>query len=212
MQLPFSRTEFLDVFGAYNAAFWPVVVILWLASLRLTMLPSLSRRGADRALCVLLAVHWAWAAIAYHALLFSSINPAAWLFAALFLTEAVILVREGVVRHRLRFSIGRSARHFFAGVLITYALAYPLLVVAEGLTPPRAPTFGVPCPTTIFTAGVLLTAEQLPLGVIVIPVLWAALAGSSAVLLGVHADLMLPICAVLLVVYARRRRWNPSAA
>ena len=35
----------------------------------------------------LLATLWIWNAVAYHALLFTRINPAAWLFAALFTME-----------------------------------------------------------------------------------------------------------------------------
>ncbi|HEU4877919.1 MAG TPA: hypothetical protein VFT21_00610 [Gemmatimonadaceae bacterium] len=32
MQLPFSESDFLDVFGAYNTAQWPAVLALWIAS------------------------------------------------------------------------------------------------------------------------------------------------------------------------------------
>ena len=206
MHLPFSRTEFLDVFAAYNTTFWPVIALLWLASLRVVMLLRQSRDGADRAAVVLLSLHWAWSGIAYHAVFFSSINPAAWLFAGLFVVEAALLSYEGLRRNRLRFSVGRSPRHVVAAVLLLYSLAYPLVVLAEGLTLPRAPIFGVPCPTTIFTTGVLLTTEHLPVSVIVIPVLWATLAGSSALLLGVHADLMLLICAVVLLMACARLR------
>jgi Family of unknown function (DUF6064) len=39
----------------------------------------------------LLATLWIWNAVAYHALLFTSINPAAWLFAGLFTVEGVLL-------------------------------------------------------------------------------------------------------------------------
>jgi len=32
MNLPFSHDAFLDVFGAYNAAVWPAVMLLWLVT------------------------------------------------------------------------------------------------------------------------------------------------------------------------------------
>lgn len=32
MTLPFSHDAFLDVFGRYNIALWPVVLCLWLAT------------------------------------------------------------------------------------------------------------------------------------------------------------------------------------
>ena len=42
--------------------------------------------------------HWAWSALAYHAAFFTRINPAAWLFAALFLVQATAFFWSGVVR------------------------------------------------------------------------------------------------------------------
>ena len=36
MQLPFTEAQFLEVFGAYNVALWPVVVGLWLVTLAFT--------------------------------------------------------------------------------------------------------------------------------------------------------------------------------
>jgi hypothetical protein len=206
MQLPFSRSEFLDVFGAYNAALWPGAVALWLVSLALSLYLVTAGRAPHRALSTLLAIHWGWSAVAYHAVFFSTINPAARVFAVMFLAEALLFVWLGVFRRRLRFSAGRTAWHVLAGVVVAYALAYPFLVLAEGLAYPRAPTFGVPCPTTIFTIGLFLTAESLPWSLMVVPLLWAGIGGSAAFLLGVHADLMLVAGALLLIAFAATRR------
>ena len=202
MQLPFTRAEFLDVFGAYNTALWPSVVILWLLTAGFAIPIVRGSRAHDRALSALLAIHWTWSAVAYHAAFFSSINPAAWVFAGLFLLEAALVASLGIFRTRLQFSAPHSVRHLLASVLVVYALAYPFIVQAEGLKFPRAPSFGVPCPTTIFTIGVLLTARSLPWSVTVIPILWAAIAGSSAFLLGVRSDLILFVAAGVLVAYA----------
>jgi hypothetical protein len=76
-------------------------------------------------------------------------------------------------------------------LLIIYALAYPFLALVEGNTLPRSPTFGVPCPTTILTIGLLMTAEPLPIAITIIPILWAFIGGSSAFLLGVRTDLVM---------------------
>lgn len=206
MQLPFSRSEFLDVFGAYNTALWPAAVALWLVSVALALYLLRADRGIHRALSGLLAVHWAWSAVAYHATFFSTINPAAWVFAGMFLLEALLLAWRGVCRPRLRFATGRTVWHVVAGALVAYALAYPFLVLAEGMAYPRAPTFGVPCPTTIFTIGLFLTAESLPWSLVVVPVLWSGIGGSAAFLLGVHTDLMLVAGALLLIAFAATRR------
>ena len=33
MQLPFTGAQFLDIFGAFNTALWPVLGALWIATL-----------------------------------------------------------------------------------------------------------------------------------------------------------------------------------
>jgi len=214
MDLPFSRAEFFDVFAAYNTAWWPAAIALWAVSLGLVIRAFGAGGPPHRALSALLAVHWTWSALAYHAAYFSRINPAAWIFAALFLVQAGIFVWLGMVHDRLRFSTGRSARHVAAGALIAYALAYPLINAALGHAYPRAPTFGVPCPTAIFTVGLLLASSPPRWDVSVIPILWSAIGGSAAVLLGVRADLALPVAGALLVVRLlaghRGHEWAPN--
>jgi Family of unknown function (DUF6064) len=43
-----------------------------------------------------------------------------------------------------------------AAALVAYALAYPGINAVQYLTLSRIPTFGGPCPTTIFTIGLLM--------------------------------------------------------
>ncbi len=83
-------------------------------------------------------------------------------------------------------------------------MLYPVLNAAQHQTLLRAPTFGVPCPTTIFTMGVLLLAAR-GWSLAVIPLAWSVIGGSAAVLLGVWADYMLPIGGVLLALHSSRR-------
>jgi hypothetical protein len=75
---------------------------------------------------------------------------------------------------------------------------YPLLGWLAGHGWPRGPVFGVaPCPTVIFTMGLLLLAEgRLPRHLLIIPVLWALLGGTAAWLLNVPEDFALPLAAL----------------
>ena len=149
----------------------------------------------------------AWAAIAYHAALFSRINPAAWLFAVLFLVEAGLLLWFGVARRRLQFSHGYAMQERVGYALIAYGLLYPLIVLADGHAYPRAPTFGVPCPTTIVTVGFLMLASRpVPPIVALVPLMWTVVAGSAAFALGMHADLALLVAGFVLGVDTWRRR------
>jgi Family of unknown function (DUF6064) len=42
--------------------------------------------------------------------------------------------------------------------VVTYAIVYPAVNAVQHLSLSRIPTFGGPCPTTIFTAGLLMLA------------------------------------------------------
>jgi hypothetical protein len=201
MTLPFTDEEFFDVLAAYNAALWPAAFALWAVSLAAVLLFVRGGHRGHRALCALLAAHWAWSAVAYHAAFFTRINPAGWLFAGLFVTQAWLFVWFGIVHGRLQFSTGRSARHAVAALLVAYSFVYPILNLALGLEYPRIPLFAVPCPTTIFTAGLLLAAVRPPWSLLVVPVVWSLIAMSATVLFDVRADFMLLPAAVLLVAF-----------
>ena len=207
MTLPFTDEQFFGVFAAYNSLLWPAAFALWVATAVVCL--AWLRDGAHRQPLVpaLLALHWIWVGLAYHAAFFTRINPAAWLFSGLFVVEAGLLVWYGIVQGRIRFAERASSRrHIVAGGLIAYALVYPLIAQAEGHAYPQVPTFGVPCPTTILTIGFLLAAKP-PVSrlVTVIPILWAFIGGSAAILFGVRADLMLLVAGLALLGDVLRR-------
>lgn len=204
MRLPFTQADFLDVFGAYNQALWPVALALWLASVA-AVIQLLREKLGTRAAVGLLVVHWVWSGVVYHWMYFARINPAARLFAVAFAAEAALLWWYGGARHGLTFDSGRLPRHLVGGVLVVYALIYPGLALLTGHTWPRVPLFAVPCPTTLLTAGFLLFLRPpVPRALAVVPVLWTVVGGSAAVLLSMTPDLMLSIAGVVMVFNALR--------
>jgi hypothetical protein len=204
-----TAEQFFDVFRAYNESVWPAP-LAWSALAAIAVFVALRpRQGSDRGITLFLAALWAWAAVAYLMLHLAPHNPLAWLFGALFLAQSAILV-EAAVHDRLRFSPRMDAAGIAGGVLVVYALVvYPLLGRALGHIWPAAPTFGVPCPTTLFTFGMLLwTSGRVRVRVLVIPALWAFTAVGAAVGWGVLEDLAMPIAAVgasFLLVRRNRR-------
>jgi uncharacterized protein DUF6064 len=208
MQLPFTREQFFNLFAAYNEALWPALVALWIASVVVSSLLLTSRRPPDRGISAVLAAHWAWSALAYHAAFFTIINPAAWLFAALFLVQAALFFWSGVVQGRLSFVPWRSAWAPIAWALIAYSLAYPGINALHHQTLSRIPTFGVPCPTTLFTAGLLLLAAPRSWPLSIVPVIWSVIGGSAASILSVGADYALPIAGIALAIYSTQRSSN----
>lgn len=202
MPLPFTREQFFDLFAAYNEALWPAAVALWITSAVIVALRLSARRPRDRWISVLLVAHWAWSALAYHVAFFTRINPAAWFFAALFLGQAVLFFRVGVVQRRLSFAPWGMPWAPLAWGLIAYSLAYPAVNALDHRSLLRIPTFGLPCPTTIFTVGVLMLATPRCWSLAVVPVIWSAIGGSAAFLLGVYADLALPIAGIALAIFS----------
>ena len=206
MQLPFTGEQFFDLFAAFNGALWPALVALWTTSVVASVLLFSSRRPPDRCISAVLAAHWIWSALAYHVAFFTRINPAAWVFAALFLLQAALFLWLGVVQGRLLFAPWRNAWASVAWVLIAYSLVYPGINAVQHFSVSRIPAFGVPCPTTIFTAGMLMLATPRSWRLSIIPVMWSVIGGSAANLLAVRADYALPIAGIALAVFSLQRQ------
>ncbi len=200
MELPFTPDQFFSVFAEYNEAFWLVVVALWFATIGALVLVWRYPERWSAMLSWFLGALWLWNAIAYHAFLFTRINPAAWIFSALFAVQAALFLRAGQQRRPMYLS-STGARQGVGLALAAYSLAYPFLTIAFGHDYPATPTFGVPCPTTILTIGVLLTVrDRVPLSLSVVPILWGFIGGSAAALLRVQTDYVLLAGGVLLLI------------
>lgn len=213
--MPFSRDQFFAVFTAYNEAVAPVQVLLLALGIGAAALALRPTRWSDRAIGVVLAGFWLWMGIEYHWRFFRSINPAATWFAAAFVIEAAVLVWFAVLRPRIAFRAPWSPRGGLALALLVYAFAvYPAVGWVLGHRFPAAPTFGLPCPTTIATLGLLLwTVERPPGAVLVIPWLWAVIGSTAAFRFGVWEDLGLPVALVMSLWgwLAQRPRTAPSS-
>ncbi|HSM11445.1 MAG TPA: DUF6064 family protein [Lysobacter sp.] len=193
MTLPFTTAEFFQVFAAYNQAVWPLQLLLTLVAVTLLGTALLAPPKAGRVVSLGLGLLWAWLGFAYHLAFFRDINPAAPLFAALSLFGAAAFVWQGVHRRALRFHAGMDGRRLLGVLVVAFALiGYPLIGAFVGHRYPSAPTFGVPCPTTMFTFGILLMARPpVPRVVLVATLLWALIGSVAAFSLGVTQDLAL---------------------
>ncbi len=210
MNPPFSAEQFLGVFEQYNRAVWPMPLLFYVVALLLVVLAVRPRPGPGRWIGGLLALLWAWMGVVYHWSFFTAINPAAYLFGALFVLQAALFVAAAATRSGLVFRVHRDVPGVVGAVLIGYALVvYPLLGALAGHPFPRGPTLGLPCPTVIFTFGLLLwAAASVPPWLLVIPALWSLLGVSAARSFGIVEDYALPLAAALgvgLIVSSRLR-------
>lgn len=207
--MPFTIDEFLDVFRRYNEAVWPAQWILLILAL-IAVAAAFRARWLTRAPAFILAVLWLWTGVVYHLAYFRAINPAAAIFGALFVVQAGIFVWLALRKPAVRFTVPRDVAGVLGGLMIVFALiVYPSLGWLAGHRYPAAPTFGLPCPTTVFTFGLLLWVQPaLPRRVLIIPVLWSMVATVAALQLGMMEDFSLPVVAVVAsaVVLRRERR------
>jgi hypothetical protein len=133
---------------------------------------------------------------------FSTINRAAIGFGIVFIIQAIVWLFYGVMRPKLSFQLEINPYSITGMVLIVYAmLIYPIIGTLLGHGYPQSPSFGVaPCPTTIFTFGLLLwTNAKVPKMVLIIPFLWSVLGFAAALLLGIREDIGLVVAGILCV-------------
>jgi len=218
MTLPFTIAEFLQVFERYNNAIWPIQVLAYLGGAAVVGLIVARSRHAGMVAAVVLAAMWLLNGIGYHVVFFSEINRAALFFGALFVAQGAFIAWAGLVARRLQFSLRMDAATIVGITAVAYAMVvYPLLGWTFDHVYPAAPVFGVaPCPTTIFTFGILLLARPgAPAWLFVMPVIWSAIGGSAALLLGVREDFGLiaaGFAAILVLLFPRRELMERAGA
>lgn len=86
--LPFTRQQFFEVFGAYNAEFWPAAVVAYLLALAALVFAWRGTRQAGRIVAAVLAIMWSWVGVVYLGQFFSAINPISHFFSIAFIVQA----------------------------------------------------------------------------------------------------------------------------
>lgn len=199
MNLPFSREEFFHVFEQYNEAVFPMQIVLNLMAIICLLLIWKKNRYSDQLISTILAGLWIWIGIVYHIGYFASINKAAYLFGSLFIVQGILFFVMGSLKKLIHFTPIWNNYTYIGSFFVVYGLVlYPLLGYFLEHRYPENPTFGLPCPTTIFTFGLLLWADpKLPKYLLIIPLLWALVGFNAALSLGVREDIMLLIAGLI---------------
>jgi hypothetical protein len=200
--MPFTAGQFFDVFRRYNAAVWPAQIALVALAL---LIVYAAWRARTRVALVLLSALWLWTGAVYDKHFLGTLTPAGQIFGSLFIAQAALLLiaawtAPSTAGRRPAASAGRRPA-VPGAILIAYALVlYPAIGALVGQRYPAMPTFGTPCPTTIFTLGVFcLLAPAVPRFALVIPVLWSVIATTAAVSFGVHEDFALIPAAIVTI-------------
>jgi hypothetical protein len=145
---------------------------------------------ADKIINVILSFFWLWMGIVYHLLYFARINKAAYLFGGVFILQGLLFFYQGVLSDKLSYKFRFDKFGWVGTILMTFALIiYPFLGYVFGHFYPASPTFGLPCPTTIFTFGILMWFDKkMPLSILIIPFIWSIIGFFAALQLGVRED------------------------
>jgi Family of unknown function (DUF6064) len=190
MKLPFTVEQFSDVFKHYNQSVFPMQIVFYFLAFTVIYLSIKQRSYSHRIINAILSFFWLWMGIVYHLLFFAQINKAAYFFGVIFILQAVLFFYQGVLYNKLSYKF-RSDKFGWAGaILMLFALfIYPGLSYVFKHVYPASPTFGLPCPTTIFTFGILLcSARKISFSILVIPFIWSVVGFFAALQLGVVED------------------------
>ena len=212
MSLPFTTEQFLSVFEKYNLSVWPMQAVLVLLAILAIILSIRKINRSDEIISIILGFFWLWIGIVYHIIFFTSINKAAYFFGALYIIQGLLFLYVGGLRSKLSFKSHPNSHGIVGSLFILYALIiYPGLGYFFGHVYPKNPTFGLPCPTTIFTFGILLwTDKKIPKYVLAIPLIWSIIGFGAAVSLGVREDYGLLIAgllgSILIIIRDRSRK------
>lgn len=208
MQLPFTTKEFFDVFERYNTDMPYAGLILSAVACVAFVLAFTSFR---RASFLILAFLWFWTGAVYHFGYFADVNSLAPVFGALFVFQSFLFVFFSLRSGIQEFGFSGHLREYAGAFLIVFSiLVYAFLGWLVGHEFPRSPTFGLPCPLTIFTFGSLLFIRQrIPAYLTVIPLAWSLVGTSAALLFGVWQDTTLLLSAIIFVSVTL---WNPRIA
>ena len=197
--MPFTIEEFFKVFKDYNISVFPIQIFLNILALAIIILAIIKKMHSDKLISISLGFLWIWVGVVYHLIFFSRINPAANIFALIFVLQGIIFIYLGAIKERLSFGFRKDWIGIVGLILIIYSLIiYPILGYFFGHIYPNSPTFGLPCPTTIFTFGILIwSVKKVPIIIFIIPLLWSIIGSTAAINFNVYEDFGLIILGLL---------------
>ncbi|OWJ64466.1 DUF6064 family protein [Inquilinus limosus] len=203
--LLFSPRTYHRLFELYNEAVWPAQAAAVLAGLLMLLLLRRGGAVAGPAVAAILAVCWAWVAIAFHLDRYATINWAASWLAGGFLAQAALLVWAGAIGGRLSVpSLPDAAGRAGMGIFLLALLVWPAIGLLLGRSWRQAEIFGVaPDPTAIGTLGLLLALAGPGRWVLMIlPVLWCVATGATLWAMSAPEAWVAPAAALLAVILA----------
>ena len=209
MNPPFTLEQFLGVFKNYNQAVFPMQIVFYLVSGVAIYFVIKPNPKSDKIISFILSFLWLWTGVVYHILFFTEINKAAYVFGGFFIIQGILFLIFGIFQDQFSFRSQDDKYKIFGIILITFSLIiYPMLGYLFGHIYPSSPTFGLPCPTTIFTFGfLLLNQKKCPVIILIIPFIWSIIGFMAAFQFGIFEDtglILASLITVFLLIYRNK--------
>jgi hypothetical protein len=204
----FPIEQFVKVFEKYNHDIWPMQVVAYIIAIVSLFFVIKRTEYSNRLIATILSFLWLWIGIVFFLLYFAPIFSLHYVSGVLFIIQGILFLAN-VFRPRLSFGCKRDVYSVVGVLFIAYSMiGYPLVGYLLGR--PSAP-FGVyPCPTTVFTFGLLLLIDKkVPKLLLVIPLFWAIIGGFPPIFAGIYEDIGLIVAGLLgtaMILYRDTKR------
>lgn len=205
----FIEKEFLEMLANYNEVIWPAQIFAYVIAVVAVLFCFIRSKYSDKIILASLALFWLWNGIVFCGMFWPEIYPYAYIFAILQTFQGILFL-FGIIRSKLSFRFSLNGYTIVGLIFIVYSLlVYQLFGMGIGHEYPKFFAPGLtPCPTTIFTFGILLlTDKRFPNYYLVIPLL-SALAGILPALNGILEDYGLLTSGILgtILLYWRNKQ------
>jgi hypothetical protein len=192
--------NFLHYASRYNQDLYPAQYLMLGLGIIAILLAFFRTNRSSRSISAILAFFYGWVGIQFYLVFFKEFMPVPMVFGSLFIAQALIFIFEGSVRNRISFEVKANIYGLTGALLIFYAIfGYQALEYILGRGYPEILSFGMfPCPTVIFSLGILLwTKKKFPGYILIFPIINALSGFIPVFMIGIIEDIGLIISGLL---------------
>ena len=192
--------RFLNYASRYNLDLYPAQYLMLGLGLIAILTVFFRTKTSSRFISAILAFFYGWIGIQFYMIYFKEFMPIPFVFGILFIIQALIFILEGTIRNRISFQFKADIYGLTGALLLFYAIfGYQALENLLGRGYPEILSFGMfPCPTVIFSLGILLwTGKKFPSYILIFPIIQALSGFIPAFIIGIIEDIGLIISGLL---------------
>jgi hypothetical protein len=210
MNSSLTTDQILSTFEAYNLEIWPMQAVAYFLGFAALFFAVKRTQGSSRTISAILSFLWVWTGLVFCMFYFGPVSTAGYAMGILMIIQGVVLFADAM-QPKMTFRCEANLYSVIGILFIAYAMiGYPFVGHLLGHNYPRTLPFGlVPCPTTVFTFGLLMLADvKVPKRLIAIPILFA-IAAVVPISLGIFEDVGLLVAGVLgtaMILYRDSKR------